>query len=86
MQFSIGFISIGLAITLPVLYFFIRKIRMFEHWRTNSKESLERPAPTAIIISIIGIIAGGLVQPHWDSVSYCVDSGHLLAKCLTQGL
>ena len=86
MPFSIGILSFILAIILPVVYFVVRKVREFEHWRTNSKEPLERFVPTAFILAILGIILGGFAQPQWEMYSVCMQTGSNFVACLFRSL
>jgi hypothetical protein len=70
------------GLSLVALYFVARQARRFTAWVGNTPRPRERVAPIAVMLLILGFVAGAVFQDVWDDSHDCRAAGKPPLVCL----
>jgi hypothetical protein len=82
MPFSIGVVSLGLAVLALVMYLLGRQVRRFIAWMNGAEPPRERPVPYSVLFFIVGFVLGSFLQPPWDRGVQCREAGRPVVSCI----
>lgn len=70
------------AAALVCLYLVARQLRRLAAWIMNTDAPKERMIPFAVVIAMLGGIAGGIAHKPVMAAVYCHDIGQPILSCL----
>ncbi len=82
MPFSIGVVSLVLAVLALVMYLLSRLVRRFIAWINRTEPPRERPVPYSVLLFIVGFVVGSFLQPSWDRGMQCRTAGQPVVSCI----
>ncbi len=81
-NFSVGIVSVALAIAFPALYFFGFQLRRLGAWSKREDGPKDRVGFFLLVAAIFGFGMGCLAQPLWDKGTECKAAGQPVASCI----
>ena len=76
------FFGVLAGVSFVGLYFVARQARRFTAWVQNTPGPRERVAPVALMLLILGFVAGAVFQSVWDDSYDCRAAGKSPLVCL----
>ncbi|HGE8301583.1 hypothetical protein PTR25_07030 [Serratia nevei] len=79
--FGVGLASFACAFIFVGGYLLQRIVSMGSAWLENEDGPKDKVKAKAILFAVLGFVIGCLVQPHWEIIQGCYQSGNPLIAC-----
>lgn len=81
-HFSIGMISVALAILFPAMYFTGFQLRRLSAWSKREAGPKDRLGFFLLATALVGFAVGSFAQPLWSKGVECKAAGKPVASCV----
>jgi hypothetical protein len=81
-HFSVGVVSILLAIAFPAGWFLWFQFRRVAAWSKREPGPKDRVGFFVVLLTVLGFAVGSFAQPVWDRGVECWAAGQPIGACL----